>query len=115
MRIGYVGLGAMGRPMAINLAKAGHDLVVCDPDDTATSILAQRGAQVAKSARETADEAEGSSGVAEGRPSLHGASACAKRQLRNLQPFGERKCRHGRIFLTAAGTQCTRKHGPLVL
>ena len=49
---------------------------------------------------ETADEAEGSSGVAEGRPSLHGASACAKRQLRNLQPFGERKCRHGRIFLT---------------
>ncbi len=58
MRIGYLGLGAMGRPMAINLAKAGHDLVVCDPDDTATSILAQRGAQVAKSARETADESD---------------------------------------------------------
>ena len=45
MRIGYVGLGAMGRPMAINLAKARHDLVVCDPDETATRILAQRGAQ----------------------------------------------------------------------
>jgi len=58
MRIGYVGLGAMGRPMAINLAKARHDLVVCDPDETATRILAQRGAQVAKSAREVADEAD---------------------------------------------------------
>ena len=58
MRIGYVGLGAMGRPMAINLAKAGHDLVVCDPDDTVTSILAQQGAQVANSAKETADQAD---------------------------------------------------------
>ena len=58
MRIGYVGLGAMGRPMAINLAKSGHDLVVCDPDETATSILAQRGAAVAKTAKETADEAD---------------------------------------------------------
>ena len=58
MRIGYVGLGAMGRPMAINLAKARHDLVGCDPDETATRILAQRGAQVAKSAREVADEAD---------------------------------------------------------
>lgn len=58
MRIGYVGLGAMGRPMAINLAKSNHDLVVCDPDETATSILAQRGAAVAKTAKETADEAD---------------------------------------------------------
>jgi len=58
MRIGYVGLGAMGRPMAINLAKTGHDLVVCDPDETATSILAQRGAVVAETAKETADEAD---------------------------------------------------------
>ena len=58
MRIGYVGLGAMGRPMAINLAKAGHDLVVCDTDDTSTAILAQRGAAVAQTAKATADEAD---------------------------------------------------------
>ena len=44
MRIGYVGLGAMERPMAINLVNAGIDLVVCDTDDTKTAILAQRGA-----------------------------------------------------------------------
>lgn len=58
MRIGYIGLGAMGRPMAINLAKAGHDLVVCDLDETATSILAQRGAAVAATPKAVADEAD---------------------------------------------------------
>ncbi len=58
MRIGYIGLGAMGRPMAINLIDAGHELVVCDTDATKTAILAQRGATVAASARETADETD---------------------------------------------------------
>jgi 2-hydroxy-3-oxopropionate reductase len=28
MKVGFVGLGIMGRPMALNLAKGGHDLVV---------------------------------------------------------------------------------------
>ncbi len=28
MRIGFIGLGIMGRPMALNLKKAGHDLIV---------------------------------------------------------------------------------------
>ncbi len=58
MRIGYIGLGAMGRPMAVNIANAGHDLVVCDMDATRAAIVAQRGAAVAKTARETADEAD---------------------------------------------------------
>ncbi|MFT5446792.1 MAG: 2-hydroxy-3-oxopropionate reductase [Gammaproteobacteria bacterium] len=58
MRIGYIGLGAMGHPMAVNLAKAGHDLVVCDTDDTKTAILAQRGAAVATSPRQIADETD---------------------------------------------------------
>ena len=58
MRIGFVGLGAMGRPMTVNLADAGCDLVVCDTDDTRTAILAQRGAAVAATAKEVADEAD---------------------------------------------------------
>jgi len=58
MRIGYIGLGAMGQPMAINLVNAGHDLVVCDTDETKTAILAQRGATVAASPKETANEAD---------------------------------------------------------
>ncbi|MEL0003252.1 MAG: NAD(P)-dependent oxidoreductase [Rhodospirillales bacterium] len=58
MRIGYIGLGAMGRPMAINLLEAGHDLVVCDTDESRTAILAQRGAEVAASPRETAEKSD---------------------------------------------------------
>ena len=58
MRIGYIGLGAMGRPMAVNIADAGIDLVVADTDETRTAILAQRGAAVAGSAKEVADEAD---------------------------------------------------------
>jgi 3-hydroxyisobutyrate dehydrogenase len=30
MRIGFIGLGAMGRPMAASLQRAGHDLQVHD-------------------------------------------------------------------------------------
>ena len=58
MRIGYVGLGAMGRPMAINLVGAGHDLVVADVDEGRSEILRQRGAAVAGSAKEAADKAD---------------------------------------------------------
>ena len=28
MKIGFIGLGIMGRPMALNLKTAGHDLIV---------------------------------------------------------------------------------------
>jgi len=30
MKLGFIGLGVMGRPMALNLMKAGHTLVVHD-------------------------------------------------------------------------------------
>jgi 3-hydroxyisobutyrate dehydrogenase-like beta-hydroxyacid dehydrogenase len=56
--MGFVGLGAMGRPMAINLAKSGQALVVRDPNPTATDILAQRGAAVADSVKAVADRAQ---------------------------------------------------------
>ena len=58
MRIGFVGLGAMGKPMAINLTSAGHELVVCDLDPAPVAVLAQRGAAVASSVKEVADEAD---------------------------------------------------------
>jgi 2-hydroxy-3-oxopropionate reductase len=31
MKIGFIGLGIMGKPMATNLLKAGHQLVVSKP------------------------------------------------------------------------------------
>ena len=58
MRIGYVGLGAMGGPMAINLLGAGHEVVVCDVDERRTAVLAQRGAEVAASPKATADASD---------------------------------------------------------
>ena len=30
MKVGFIGLGIMGRPMAKNLVKAGHEVVVFD-------------------------------------------------------------------------------------
>ncbi|MDR2348571.1 MAG: 2-hydroxy-3-oxopropionate reductase [Bifidobacteriaceae bacterium] len=49
MRIGFIGLGIMGRPMAKNLVKAGHELVVCDHHEENTAALAALGAEVADS------------------------------------------------------------------
>lgn len=56
--VGFLGIGAMGRPMAINLANAGIPVLVSDPDSVATGILAQHGATVVESARLVADRAE---------------------------------------------------------
>jgi 3-hydroxyisobutyrate dehydrogenase-like beta-hydroxyacid dehydrogenase len=58
MRFGFIGIGAMGRPMATNIVNAGHDLVVCDTNTVATDILAQWGATVAETAKETASQAD---------------------------------------------------------
>ncbi len=53
--IGFVGLGNMGRPMATNLTKAGHELVVYDAAGTAER--APPGAVVASSVGEVAAKA----------------------------------------------------------
>ncbi len=55
--LGFIGLGAMGRPMAVNLIGSGQALVVRDLSPTATDILAQRGAEVAYSVKAVADRA----------------------------------------------------------
>ena len=45
-KVGFIGLGAMGGPMALNLAKAGFELVVHDIDATKTEPLRKTGADV---------------------------------------------------------------------
>ena len=35
MRVGFIGLGIMGKPMAKNLLKAGYELVVTDLNQAA--------------------------------------------------------------------------------
>jgi 3-hydroxyisobutyrate dehydrogenase-like beta-hydroxyacid dehydrogenase len=56
-RIGFIGLGMMGRPMATRLLEAGHALVVYDTSPAAVQPLAAKGAVVAGSAAGVANEA----------------------------------------------------------
>jgi len=58
MKIGFIGLGAMGRGMAANLQKAGHDLVVHDMRQEAASDYLENGATWAATPRELAAEVE---------------------------------------------------------
>lgn len=44
MKIGFIGLGIMGRPMARNLLKAGHELIVLDFNEDAVKELKDAGA-----------------------------------------------------------------------
>jgi 3-hydroxyisobutyrate dehydrogenase len=58
MRIGFIGLGNMGGPMALNLIKAGHALVVHDVRREAAAPHLERGAKWADSPRAAARESE---------------------------------------------------------
>lgn len=55
--VGFIGLGAMGQPMAINIARAGVPLVVCDINAEACAPLAKLGATIAESPAEVAQAA----------------------------------------------------------
>ena len=58
MRIGFVGVGYMGRHMARNLLKGGHDLTVFDLNRTAAEELLSLGATWASSPGEVARASE---------------------------------------------------------
>jgi 3-hydroxyisobutyrate dehydrogenase len=58
MRIGFIGLGNMGGPMALNLIKAGHMLVVHDVRYDAAKPHLERGAKWAESPKAAARESE---------------------------------------------------------
>lgn len=56
MKIGFVGLGIMGRPMALNLKKAGHELLV--PDRASLNDEIRGAAAVLPDPRAVAEQAE---------------------------------------------------------
>lgn len=58
MRIGFIGLGIMGLPMARNLLAAGHELVVHNRSRGAVDALAAEGATPAATPAEVAQQAE---------------------------------------------------------
>ncbi|MDR1540342.1 MAG: 2-hydroxy-3-oxopropionate reductase [Clostridiales bacterium] len=58
MRIGFIGLGIMGKPMAKNLIKAGHELIVYDLAKSGVEELETAGAVAASSAKEASKGVE---------------------------------------------------------
>ncbi len=56
--IGFIGLGQMGSPMALNLIKGGHSLKVFDISDAAVEQLVRKGAMAAKSPADAALDSE---------------------------------------------------------
>ena len=57
-RVGFVGLGVMGKPMARNLLAAGRDLVVFSRTRASVDEVAGDGATAAASPREVAEQAD---------------------------------------------------------
>lgn len=55
MKIGFIGLGIMGMPMAANLLKAGHEVVVYDHSPAKAEKLVAKGAVAVSSAKEAAE------------------------------------------------------------
>lgn len=53
MKVGFIGLGNMGNPMATNLIKAGHELTVHDLRREAATNLLEMGAQWADTPKDT--------------------------------------------------------------
>jgi 3-hydroxyisobutyrate dehydrogenase-like beta-hydroxyacid dehydrogenase len=58
MRAGFIGLGMMGKGMAANLQKAGHDLVVHDLSRAAAEPFLAKGAVWANSPKQVAEQTE---------------------------------------------------------
>ena len=57
-KVGYIGLGLMGAPMARNLMKAGHQLVVHNRSQEIVQQLASEGATPAASPQEVAEQVD---------------------------------------------------------
>lgn len=58
MKIGFIGLGIMGKPMSKNLLKAGHELVVCDFNKDAVAEVVAAGAKEGANGAEIAKECD---------------------------------------------------------
>lgn len=56
MKIGFIGLGIMGKPMAKNLQKAGYELVVMDKNMDLTDEFAATGATVVSTPKAVAEQ-----------------------------------------------------------
>ncbi|VBB05380.1 3-hydroxyisobutyrate dehydrogenase signature [Lucifera butyrica] len=58
MKIGFIGLGIMGKPMSKNLLKAGYSLVVMDRNQSAVAEVVDAGAQAAPTPKAVAEQTD---------------------------------------------------------
>lgn len=58
MKVGFIGLGVMGAPMALNILKGGHELTVYDSNPEAVARLTQAGARAAATPKEVGAASE---------------------------------------------------------
>lgn len=58
MKIGFIGLGIMGKPMSKNMLKAGYDLVVLDVNKAAVDEVVAAGAQTAPTPKAVAEQTD---------------------------------------------------------
>ena len=112
--LGFIGLGKMGTPLAINIQKAGYPMVVYDAREEATKPLLEGGARLASSPAEVARLCDvvatclprpqvveqvvtGPEGVLEGiRPGgiYMDISTCGPNLIRSLEPLFQQKGAH---------------------
>ena len=85
MTIAFIGLGNMGAPMALNLIKAGHALVVCDLDEARAKPHGEAGAAFAATPREAAEGAQVVITSLPGPPQVEAAAHGANGLLAGLQ------------------------------
>ena len=58
MKIGFIGLGIMGKPMSKNLIKAGYDLIVVDRNQSAVDEVVAAGAKSVATGKAVAEQAD---------------------------------------------------------
>src|SRR5437763_9426610 len=58
MKIGFIGLGIMGKPMSKNLIKAGYELVISNRNQAVADELSALGAQTAGTPKEIAEKSD---------------------------------------------------------
>lgn len=58
MKIGFIGLGIMGKPMSLNLIKAGYELVVFNRSQKAIDEVVQAGAEAGQSPKDVAERSD---------------------------------------------------------
>jgi 3-hydroxyisobutyrate dehydrogenase len=57
-KIGFIGIGTMGKPMSLNLLKAGYQLMAYDINPKPLEEIKEKGATIGKSSREVAGQCD---------------------------------------------------------